>query len=94
MMRDKLAYLYMMMAMGGMFPSAGYNTEEKSYSLLTDEDKARIMARMKEEKRRLLLKKGIKEFTFDGFTVLALNEKNAERKYYNYKKQLLSLTDK
>ena len=36
--------------------------------------------RLKKHKQDLLLKRGLKEFTIDGITVIALNEKNAARK--------------
>jgi hypothetical protein len=42
----------------------------------------------KRKAKEILKKKGMKEFTFDGITVLSLNEKNAIRKIGNIKKLL------
>ena len=74
--------LLALMAGGGMFYPGMAN--EKSYELLTDEQKRALIQRMKVKQREVMLKKGLKEFTIDGVTVLALNEKNAKRKVKKY----------
>jgi len=76
------AMLLALMAGGGIFYPEMAN--EKSYELLTDEQKRALIQRMKVKQREVMLKKGLKEFTIDGVTVLALNEKNAKRKVKKY----------
>jgi hypothetical protein len=76
------AMLLALMASGGMMGSG--IPDEKSYELLTDEQKRAWMQRLKDKQRDVMLKKGLKEFTIDGVTVLALNEKNAKRKVKKY----------
>ena len=78
------AMLLALMAGGGMM-GAGM-PDEKSYELLTDEQKRELMQRIKAKQREVMLKKGLKEFTINGVTVLALNEKNAKRKINNLQK--------
>ena len=76
------AMLLALMTGGGMM-GAGI-PDEKSYELLTDDQKRALIKRMKAKQRLIMLKKGLKEFTIDGVTVLALNQKNAERKVKKY----------
>ena len=45
--------------------------------------------RMKERKEALLMKRGHKWFNFDGIRFLALNLKNADRKFAAYEKSLV-----
>ena len=52
----------------------------------TEEDKINLKKFSAERKKQRLLKRGMREFIFDGVAILALNEKNAKRKYDNYKK--------
>ena len=52
----------------------------------TEEDKINPKEFLAEKKRQRLLNRGMREFVFDGVAILALNEKNAKRKYENYKK--------
>lgn len=84
-MKNK-AMLYMMMAMAGMlYANPSFSEDEsKSYGLMTENDKRMYMEKLKEAKRRALLKKGVKEFKFEDVTIIAINQKNADRKYQRF----------
>jgi len=88
------AKLYMAMAMSGLFmgemPFAEKDTG-KPLSDFTDEDKRALLERINSERKRQLLKKGCSEFNFGEVTIIALNEKNVQRKYDNYKNKLKSM---
>jgi hypothetical protein len=53
-----------------------------------ENDREEFEKKIKERYKKILLKKGIKEYTFGNITVLALNEKNAKRKISNIEKQI------
>jgi hypothetical protein len=56
---------------------------------LSDKELKELVLISKEKRRCLLLSKpGVSEYTFEGITVIARNEKNAIRKINNIKKQL------
>lgn len=75
-MRGKMYQMLMMMAMmGAMNPDMGQH-----YEKLTPEDIAEIKRVYEQKKIERMKKRGMKEFSIDGFKVLALNEKNAIRK--------------
>ena len=48
-------------------------------------DEIRALQQIREAKIAELKRKGQKPFEFDGVTIYALNRKNAERKYKNFK---------
>ena len=77
------ALLMMYMALGASDNNFRMPTKE-TYESLTDEEKRDLERRIKEKRKEVMLKKGLKEFTIHGITVLALNEKNAKRKVKNY----------
>jgi hypothetical protein len=89
-MKSRIAELYMTMALAGVFMNDGYAQKDTGKSLIdyTEEDKKVMMERIASERKRLLLKKGIKEFEYDGVTIFALNQKNADRKYRNFLKTI------
>lgn len=84
--------MMMMLAMSGVFmdmggsPSVGSSDDSKGYDKLTDQEKSLLMGTIRHNRIQLLLKKGCKEFRFPGITIIARNEKNADRKYANYLK--------
>jgi hypothetical protein len=55
--------------------------DNKTYSDLTDEEKINLEKFYKEKYKKLLLKKGLKEFEIEGIKILALNKKNAIKKF-------------
>jgi len=77
----KLYHLMMMYAMMGMsMPSHLVSTDSPMFRELTPEELAHL-ARIRAQKHAERLKnKGLKEFTIDGITVMALNKKNALRR--------------
>ena len=77
--------MMMMLAMGMMGSSM---MPQSQFEALSDEEKQAFNDRMKKKYRLTLLKRGVKEFTIDGITVLAINEKNAQRKVNNIKSKL------
>jgi hypothetical protein len=82
----KVSGLYALMLMTGMMfdPSLGGSGGSSSRRHeLTDEEIEHLKKVFKEKQRRLLLKQGMKEFSYYGITVIALNEKNAMRKINN-----------
>jgi hypothetical protein len=87
-MKGEMAKLMMMYAMAGVFMGGGeLNRNTADYS---DKEQRNFMDRIKEHKRRLLLKRGMQTFDFpNGIEIVALNKKNAQRKYENYKKTIL-----
>jgi hypothetical protein len=90
MMKSTYAKMLITLAMAGVFMDAGglggYESESKGIDKMTDEEMNRLMAEMKRQRTRLLLKKGCKEYHYGDVTIIALNDKNAERKYNNYLK--------
>lgn len=89
-MKSRIAELSLMLAMSGVFMNGGYAQKDsgKSMTDYTDEDKKAMMERIASERKRLLLIKGVKEFEYDGVTIIAINQKNADRKYQNFLKSL------
>ena len=83
-MNKRVYELMMMMAMAGVFIN-----DTPSSAIPNDVDIERLKEQIKEAKRRRLLRGGCQEFDFGDVTIVALNKKNAERKYNNYKKLLL-----
>lgn len=55
---------------------------------ITRDERLRIQGAADIRRIQLLKDKGVSEWTFDGITVIARNEKNAMRKIANIKKQL------
>ena len=79
--KNKILLLGLMaMAMSSNSATGGQFMEENKD--LTPEEIERIKQRYTEYQKQLLLKKGLKEFTIEGITVIALNEKNAKRKIF------------
>ena len=79
-----LSMMAMAAAMGGDNHFGNHNGYADP---LTEEDKKRLIQRKQNKIKSNLLKKGVKEFTIDGITVMARNKKNAIRKIENIKKQ-------
>ena len=71
----KKEYFGALMALAMMMDNSGYSLAPNKGETIEE-----FHERLKEHKRELLLKRGLKEFTIDGYTVIALNEKNATRK--------------
>ena len=71
----KKEYFGALMALAMMMDNSGYSLAPNKGETIEE-----LHERLKEHKRELLLKRGLKEFTIDGYTVIALNEKNATRK--------------
>lgn len=83
--------LMMMMAMSGMFMSSmpgGFDSS--SNDPLTEKDIIQLKERIKNMRKQQLLKNGCKEFHYDHkisenmwkeVTIIALNKKNADRKF-------------
>ena len=80
--------LLMMAAMGLFLSSPNISFGDKFISDVTEDDIKNLKDKVNELRRKQLLKKGCKEFDFGDVTIIALNEKNALRKYNNYKKSL------
>ena len=76
---------------GGDYGGSPFGVSRQDYDSLTDAEKAELEERTKVKYKSVLLKKGIKEWNIDGVTVLAINEKNAQRKAKNIKEQLKKL---
>ena len=71
----KMEYFGALMALAMMMDNSGYSLAPDKGETIEE-----FHERLKKHKQDLLLKRGLKEFTIDGHTVLALNEKNAIRK--------------
>jgi len=80
-----LSMMAMAAAMGG---DNNFGNHHEYNQPLTEEDKKRLIQRKQNKIKANLLEKGVKEFTIDGITVMARNEKNAIRKIENIKKQV------
>lgn len=89
-MRNRAALLSLMTL--GMMSMNNYHDHtiqgENDYKPLTPEEMERYKLLLKQRQIDILKQKGCKEFTIDGITVIALNEKNAIRKINNIKKIL------
>lgn len=72
--------------MGAMFDS---DSGRRFSQELTPADLEYFKELAKRKQKEIKLQTGCKEFTIDGITVIALNEKNAIRKVNAIKKQLL-----
>ena len=77
----------MMLAMAGSFIEQDYYNKP-AINKLSFEEIQQLQIRASINRKHRLLKRGNKEFTIDGITVIALNNKNAIRKVNNIKKQL------
>jgi hypothetical protein len=84
-MKSKMYEMMMMYAMAGMMIN---NDNQNMPHHLTDSEIDEIREKQKKQKKRMLLKKGMQVFEFSEVTILALNEKNANRKYENFKKKM------
>ena len=83
-MNRKLYDLMLMYGMAGFFALPGMAVNDnKAYSDLTDEEKRNLEKFYKEKRKELLIKKGLKEFEIEGIKILALNKKNAIKKFKN-----------
>ena len=76
-----------MLAMAGSFIEQDYYNKP-AINKLSFEEIQQLQIRASINRKHRLLKRGNKEFTIDGITVIALNNKNAIRKVNNIKKQL------
>jgi hypothetical protein len=77
---------FMALAGNGISPFSLSKKEE--YQHLTDDEKRDLEERVMEKYKKVMIKKGLSEFTIDGITVLALNRKNAQRKIDKLKLRL------
>jgi len=82
--------LMMMMAVSGMFMSSMPDGFDSSNKPLTEKDILQLKENIKGIRKQQLLKNGCKEFQYDyrisesivkEVTIVALNKKNADRKY-------------
>ena len=84
-MSSKLYQTMLMYAMAGLFlNSTETNSTAKVYEELTDEEKQNLKRYYEQKKKELLLKRGLREYCFNGVSIIALNEKNAKRKYEKF----------
>lgn len=74
----------MAMALGAGGDFHGSNSH---YTEPTEEEKKRAIERRNRQAKANVLAKGAKEWTIDGITVIARNEKNAIRKIENIKRE-------
>lgn len=75
--------LYRMALMFGlMMTSVGGNNNSRREEL-TEEEIKELRRKFNEQQRRIKLKDGLRVFQFNGFEIIALNEKNAIRKAKN-----------
>ena len=88
-MKGEMYKMMLMMAMMGSMSSPGSHHWEE----LTAEDIAEIKRVREASKLNRMKKRGMKEWDMDGFTVLALNEKNAIRKINNLKDKLKTISN-
>lgn len=79
------ARLYMLMIMGGMFPSSMYSSFDNKKEL-NPIDIKELKERAIRLRENQLLQKGCKEFQYNEVTIIAFNKKNADRKYFKYLK--------
>ena len=82
-MKSEIYMQLMMMAamMSGEFGGMGMASRDtKTIESMTEDEIKNLIEFHKERYKEILLKKGLKEFTIDGHTVCAINEKNAQRK--------------
>jgi len=89
-MNSKIYQTMLMYAMAGLMLNDTSHLDRstaKTYEDLTDEEKQNIKRYYEARKKELLFKKGLKEFCFGGITIIALNEKNAKRKYEKFVNQ-------
>lgn len=89
-MRNSAYNRLMMFTLMGMIfdPSLGHSNDNYE---LSDEEKEHLKKQFQYNKKKLMLNKGLKEFTIDNITVIALNEKNAIRKIAKIKREIESL---
>ena len=83
---ERFNALMAMYLAAGLHSSPFSDIKEDDYNSLSDEEKLEYERKIKARYKDILLKKGLKEYTFDGITVIALNEKNAKRKIKKLKK--------
>jgi hypothetical protein len=76
------ARLYMMMAMAGMFSDTIYPGGDSTQHLNLDE----LRNKVRNMRQKQIKQKGCSEFSYPGVTIIALNKKNADRKYEKYLK--------
>jgi hypothetical protein len=83
---DRMRKLYMMAAMAAMLQ----NSETRKYGPLPDYDSENAEAKREGIENKLIqlkLKRGLKWFNIGGEMILALNEKNALRKWNKINKE-------
>lgn len=68
-------YFAALMTLAMMMDNSGYSLPPEKGETIEE-----FYERLRKHKQDLLIKRGLKEFTIDGYTVIALNEKNAKRK--------------
>jgi hypothetical protein len=85
---SSLLSLYAAMGLYSMYDL--YNTGEckKRIDELTEGERLLLAEQLNHAKREIMKKRGLKEFEIDGYTVLALNEKNAKRKIEKIKRSI------
>ena len=71
----------MMMMFAMMSGEMGMATREtRTIESMSEDEIKNLIEFHKERYKKVLLKKGLKEFTIDGITVCAINERNAKKK--------------
>jgi hypothetical protein len=87
-MNANMKGLMAMLAMGAMF-NYGQNSNLVTWDEYTPEELAELKKRQFEHRRyQLIHRQGLKEFVYPEITIVALNKKNADRKYQNILKRL------
>ncbi|MBS3776752.1 MAG: hypothetical protein KGY70_16260, partial [Bacteroidales bacterium] len=78
---------YMSLALMGIMaePKDFFDNEDEKPRELTEQEKEEIRRRYERKKLERMKRRGMKEFEINGVRVLALNYKNALRKYNNAK---------
>lgn len=79
-------------AMIGMLYSSSIGGRHE-WERLTPADKERLRRVAEFKRKELALDKGLKEFSIDGFSIMALNEKNAIRKINALKLKIKNIND-
>ena len=81
-------YLMMAMMMASLSSDSSFMNEMSGYKNLSPEEKEFINRKKKAKMEEIRRQRGMKSFDFGDMSILALNKKNAERKYNNIKKML------
>ena len=85
----KSSYLYAMaLMMASLSSDSSLMNEMREYKSLSPEEKEFVNRKKKAKMEEIRKQRGMKSYDFGDMSILALNRKNAERKYNNIKKML------